>query len=52
MKVSGISAVRETVGATAMVDPVDVKVTIPGSNRSDLPTYQNQVIFSAKLLIL
>ena len=30
-------------GASAAVDVVDVKVTIPGSTRSDLPTYQNQV---------
>lgn len=29
-------------GASAAVDVVDVKVTIPGSTRSDLPTYQNQ----------
>jgi len=29
-------------GATAVVDVVAVKVTIPGSTRSDLPTYQNQ----------
>lgn len=33
----------EIAGAPAVVDAVDVKVTIPGSTRSDLRTYQNQV---------
>ena len=40
---TGTPSAHEIKGASAVVDAVDVKVTIPGSTRSDLPTYQNQV---------
>ena len=40
---TGASSAHDITGASAVVDAVDVKVTIPGSTRSDLPTYQNQV---------
>ena len=40
---TGATSAHDITGASAVVDAVDVKVTIPGSTRSDLPTYQNQV---------